>query len=67
MNESLSPPALLRSAAVLIERALRTLDLTWELCPGCGAKRFHQRAHAFAYQRLKDVSQRLRDQADRLD
>ena len=61
------PADLLRNAATLIVRAVGQLDTRWHTCAGCGAKRFTLIAHGHAYERLAELSAKLRTIADRLD
>lgn len=68
MNESMSPAALLRAAAKLVERAHVQLDVRQEeSCTCCGAKRFVSIQQARVADRINETPRKLYDAADILE
>ena len=73
MSETLSDartlpaPALLRSAAKLIERALIQIDMAEAPCPTCETRLFRSRDSARVYEQLTDLPQRLHAAAAKLE
>ncbi len=68
MNRDMTPAAMLRAAARLVERANAQLDVTPEQgCTCCGAKRFRNIAHARAADRIGETPRKLNETADMLE
>jgi hypothetical protein len=65
MNKQMRAPDLLRSAARLVEEALKQMDMTETACT-CGARHFHNPVDAKVHEQFSETPRKLRDAADRL-
>lgn len=67
MNHTMNAPDLLRSAAVLIERALIQLDVSHDVCPTCTSVRYTNIEAKRVYDRFTDTPHKLVESAEALD
>lgn len=66
-NTEMDPPAQLRAAARLVERAMAGLNTKAEACGSCGRQQFSDKVEAGVFKRLEEIPRRLRESAEALD